>query len=315
MTTRTRRDFLKVQLLELDGLLQSVEQHPAMAINLRQRKEEIEEQLARLPVGHKEPRTVLFFSGTPVRGSKGIDASFVGRVLDPFQNMVMNEHASRWHGTLGARGRRTGESESRLLLTGLPRGSFGLELSQADNDEWFEEDQLSETLAHVTRLVESAARSDEDFAIELSNASPRVILNLREFLQAVAEANAGLRMETGDFRCELTPIQAGEAYRRVSDTITNEETLEVSGTFHGLLLDDWRFNFINDCGHKIAGKLDENLTTEQATDLQQSFFNQPCLASLLKTTVLFKNGRARTTYVLQDLTPKSGAVESQSIYC
>ncbi len=283
-----------------------------MAMNLRQRKAEVEEQLAKMPVGHKEPRTVLFFSGTPVRGSKGIDASFVGRVLDPFQNMVMNENASRWHGTLGARGRRLGENKSRLLLTGLPRGSFGLELTKADNDELFEEDQLSETLAHVTRLVESAAKSDEDFAIELNDASPRVIQNLREFLKAVSDANAGLRMETGDFRCDLTPIQAQEAYSRVSDTITSEELIEESGTFRGLLLEDWRFNFINDNGHKVAGKLDENITTEKATELQRSFFNQSCVASLLKTTVLFKNGRERTTYVLNGLSAKSDAAGSGS---
>lgn len=305
MTTRTRREFLKVQLLEIDSLLKSVEQHPAMALNLRQRKAEIEDQLAKLPAGRKEPRTVLFFSGTPVRGTIGIDASFVGRVLDPFQNMVKNEHAERWHGTLGTRGRRPGESESRLLLTGLPRGSFGLELTKADNDELFEEDQLSETLAHVTRLVESAAKSDEDFAIELNDASPRVIQNLREFFKVVSEANAGLRLETGDFRCDLSPIQASEAYGRVSDTITNEEVLDVAGTFRGLLLDDWRFNFINESGHKIAGKLDENLTKEQATDLQQNFFNQTCSATLLKTTVLFKNGKERTTYILKGLSAKS----------
>lgn len=301
MTTRSQRDFLKVQLLETDRLLEEVGEHPAMSLNLAQRKEDLERSLQQLPVGAKEARTVLFFSGGPVCGSRGIDASFAGRVLEPFQNMVMNEHASRWHGTLGSRGKRRGETESRLLLTGLPRGSFGLELSKAENDELFEEDQLSETLAHVTRLVESASKSDEDFAIELEETSPRVIQNLRDFLKTVSEASAGLRLETGDFRCVLTSVQAEEAHTRVSNTVTKEETIAEEGTFHGLLLDDWRFNFVNLQGHKRSGKLDEAVSNEQAAEWQRSFFNQECVAEFLKTTVLFKNGRERTTYCLTAL--------------
>ncbi len=301
MTTRSRRDFLKVQLIEMDRLLQDVGDHPAMSLNLKQRKAELEDQLAQLPVGTKEPRTVLFFSGNPVCGSRGIDASFAGRVLEPFQSMVMNQHANRWHGMLGARGKRRGENESRLLLTGLPRGSFGLELSKADNDELFEEDQLSETLAHITRLVESAGKSDEDFAIELEETSPRVIQNLRDFLKTVSEAGAGLRLESGDYRGTLTPEQATEAHTRVSNTVTKDDLIKERGTFHGLLLDDWRFNFVNEEGHKRSGKLDESITNDEATELQSKFFNKQCEANFLKTTVLFKNGRERTTFSLKEL--------------
>ena len=127
-----------------------------------------------MPLGSKEAKAVLFFSGGPVQGSIGIDASFTGRVLEPFQSMVMADYADRWHGTVGSRGRRFGEEDSRLLLTALPRGSFGLELSRAEQDELFTEDQLADTLAHVTKLVESSARSDEDFAAELDQTEPRV---------------------------------------------------------------------------------------------------------------------------------------------
>jgi hypothetical protein len=67
--------------------------------------------------------------GRPVYGSMGIDASFAGRMLEPFQSMVMADYADRWHGVLGSRGRRPGEAQAKLLLTGLPRGSFGLELA------------------------------------------------------------------------------------------------------------------------------------------------------------------------------------------
>jgi hypothetical protein len=306
MTTRAQRDFLKVQLLETQRLREMAHDHPLMSVGLAEREEELKEKLDALPLGTKEARTVLFFSGEPVRGSVGIDAGFAGRVLEPFQNMVMADHADRWHGTVGSRGRRPGEAESRLLLTGLPRGSVGLELTRAENDELFEEGQLADTLAHVTRLVTAAARSDEDFAAELDQTAPRVIQNLREFLEVVAKGKAGLRLESGDLRCVMNPVEAHAAFERVAGTITKDEPIELAGIFKGVLLEEWRFNFVTEDGHSVGGKIDENLTEEQVIALGREFFNGPCVASLVRTTVLFKNGRVRTTYLLKGLAPRRG---------
>ena len=272
-----------------------------MSVSFAEREQELQEKIAALPLGNKEARTILFFSGEPVQGSMGIDASFASRVLEPFQNMVMADYADRWHGVVGSRGRRAGETESRLLLTGLPRGSFGLELTRADNDELFEEGQLADTLAHVTRLVEAAARSDEDFAAELDETAPRVIQKLREFLEVIAKGKAGLRLESGDFRCTMNPIQAGEAFNRVASTITKSEDEKIVGAFEGVLLGDWKFNLITDEGHQIGGKIDENLTEQQVVEWNRQFFNERCRTLVSKTTVFFKNGRVRTTYILKGL--------------
>ena len=301
MTTRAQREFLKVQLLETQHLKEMVGDHPLMSVSFAEREQELLEKIAALPLGNKEARTVLFFSGDPVQGSVGIDVSFAGRVLEPFQSMVMADYADRWHGVVGSRGRRSGEADSRLLLTALPRGSFGLELTRADNDELFEEDQLADTLAHVTKLVESSARSDENFAAELNETAPRVIQNLRQFLEVVAKGKAGLRLETGDFRCLMNPIEANEAFNRVAATITNDELVNIPGVFKGVLLESWKFDFVTEDNHRIGGKIDENLTEEKVVALNLEFFNKRCMASMVKTTVLFKNGRVRTTYVLKGL--------------
>lgn len=305
MTTRRQREHLKFQLIENDRLEKMVADHPFMSASFAARREELEQQLASLPVGEKEPRTVLFFAGEPVLGSRGIDANFAGQVLIPFQNMVMADYSHRHHGTVGSRGRRSGESQSRLLLSGLPRGSFGLELTKAEGDELFEEDQLADTLAHVTKLVEAASRSDEDFASELDDTAPRVIQNLRDFLGVVSKANASLTLESGDTRCSLPPEVASDAFERVSGTTTNEAEIEVPGVFRGVLLDSWRFDFNDDAGHKLSGRLDDELTVETVVEWNREYFDRQCVARLLKTTVVFKNGRVRTTYRLLDLQPLS----------
>jgi hypothetical protein len=306
MTTRSQREFLKVQLLETRRLKELAGDHPLMSVAFAEKEEELEEKLAALPLGNKEARTVLFFSGEPVRGSLGIDASFAGRVLEPFQCMVMADYADRWHGTVGSRGRRHGEAESRLMLTGLPRGSVGLELTRAENDELFGENQLADTLAHVTRLVNAAAKSDEDFAAELDETAARVIQNLREFLEVIVKGKAGLRLESGDFRCTMNSVEAHAAFDRVAGTITRDELVERPGVFKGVLLESWRFDFVTDENYSVGGKIDENLTEEQVIALNRKFFNERCVASLLKTTVLFKNGRVRTTHTLRGLEPQRG---------
>ena len=187
MSTRSQREFLKVQLLETKRLLELVGDHPVMSVAYAEREAELEEQIAALPLGSREARTVLLFSGEPVQGSQGIDASFAGRVLEPFQSMVMADYADRWHGTVGSRGRRIGEGELRLLLTALPRGSFG------------------------------------------------------------------------------------------------------------------RFDFLDEEGHKISGRIDDSLTPDEVATLSREHFNRECVATLIKTTILFKNGRVRTACVLKGL--------------
>ncbi len=99
----------------------------------------------------------------------------------------------------------------------------------------------------------------------------------------------------------MDPIRANEAYNRVASTVTNTEEIKIRGVFKGVLLESWRFDFVNQDGHKISGKIDENLTSDQVVKLIGEFFNKHCTAILDKTTVLFRNGRERTTHVLKDL--------------
>jgi len=108
-------------------------------------------------------------------------------------------------------------------------------------------------------------------------------------------------------------LTAGEAYDRVAATVTATKEIQIEGVFKGILLESWRFDFLTQDGHKISGKIDDNLTPEQAADLNREFFNCRCVATLDKTTVLFKNGRERTTHALKDLLPLQSLESSATI--
>ena len=245
MISRRNREYIMVQLLETQRMLTVIADHPVMSFSLKQKEKTLLEQLEKIPVDKKDTKVVLLFSGNPVKGSLGIDASFIGKVTVPFQNMVTAEFAHRVDGKVGKRGQLNKQDESRLFLTALPRGSFGIELSKLESNDLFEDNQMSDSLSHVTKLIESSSKSDEDFAAELDGTTPRTIQSLKDFFKAVSDDQAGVTIESGGIRCELNPVEVKSGYERVSGTITKEEPKTVNGILKGILLESWKFDFID----------------------------------------------------------------------
>ncbi len=301
MISRRNREYIKVQLLETQRMLQLIGDHPLMSVSLRQKEKELLEQLNKIPVDQMDSKVVLLFNGNPVKGSMGIDASFAGKVIVPFQNMVTSEFAHRKLGKVGNRGQMNNKSESRLFLTALPRGSFGIELSKLESSDLFEENQMSDSLSYITKLVESSSKSDEDFASELEGATPRTIQGLKDFFKVVSDDHAGVSIESGSIRCELNPIEVKSAFDRVSGTVTTEDEKKVRGVLKGILLESWRFDFVDDSGNTITGRIDENLTEDQVSDYLTNYFNKNCKALFKEGKVLFKNGRERISYILSSI--------------
>ena len=204
MTSRRRREQLKVSILVAQRMLNLVGDHPAMGASFRKRVETMQRELDAIPSDTKEPSVTLLFSGPPVMGSLGIDANFLGKVLLPFQKMVQSDLVQRGYGKVGSRGQLRNADDARLFLTSLPRGSFGVELSKLDNNNLFDEVQVADSLVHVTRLIHASAQSDEEFAATLSDTSSRTLTDLTQFLKIIADDNAGMTIEAGNVRSTLS---------------------------------------------------------------------------------------------------------------
>jgi hypothetical protein len=258
---------------------------------------ELEKELAALPPDGREARAVLYFTGAPVHGTIGIDAGFAGNALVPFQEMVATDYAARERDDEAEQGSRAAEPQGRLLLTGLPRGSFGLELSCSDDAVARQREQIAESLDSVVRLVEASARGEEEFAAAMEKTSAKVIPKLKEFLAVVSKGNAGVKIENGDFSCEITSKQASDALERVDGADTKEESLFLKGTLNGAFLHSRRFEFVSDDSQQFSGKIDSDLSAEAIS----SVFNKRCEVTVMKITVRFKNGRSRVSYVLKDV--------------
>jgi hypothetical protein len=305
MTSREKRRFLKRQIAESERLKELAGDHPLMGPLVAQREEEFRQELQDLPAGGREARTVLFFTGDPVYGSKGIDAHFASTVLLPFLEMVKSEYVAEKHGHVGERGPRRDEDEARLLLTGLPRGSFGLELSHPESEDLFAEEQLSNVLVKLTELFSSAGKSDEDFVHALEEVSPRVYARLPEFFKSIHDHGANIRMQTGDLEFALDKDRVSDAFIRVSSVHTIENEVEKEGVFRGATLDTWKFDFRTDNGETITGRLGADLSEATVADMLK-LTNRPSIARFKETKITTQGGAVRTRYELLNVTGRVG---------
>lgn len=299
MSLRRTREHLKVQILETERMAQGVEDHPLMSLSFMKRLESLKAQLAQMPVSAKEPTVSLLFSGKPVHGSIGIDASFIGKALIPFQKMVHADLVQRGYGKVGNRGQLKSSEDAKLFLTALPRGSFGVELSKVYEGQLFNEDLVSDSLSQVSKLIEASAKSDEDFATSLQDVSLRTVQGLKDFLKAVSHDEAGVTVESGGIRASLRPEEVAQAYTRVAETTSDEDEVKIKGTLRGILLESWRFDFQDENHNTITGTLNPDLTEDQVTQFFAQFFNQSCEATFQKTTVYLRSGRLKESYVLK----------------
>jgi len=301
MSLRKTREHIKLQILETEKLAEDVAGHPIMSFSFQKRLEELRKNLAALPVSAKEPTVRLLFSGKPVEGSIGIDANFIGKALLPFQKMVHADLVQRGFGKVGDRGQLKSAEDARLFLTALPRGSFGVELSKIDSGKSFDEDQVSDSLAHISKLIEASAKSDEDFASTLEDVSTRTLQGLRQFLKIVSDDEAGITIESGGIRSTLEPQQVVNAYNRVNETKTNQEDIQLKGLLKGILLESWRFDFVTENHDTISGTIDASLSEEQVINFITQFFNKTSTALIQKTTVLLKSGRVKDSFSLKNI--------------
>lgn len=271
------------------------------------RRESLEESLKDAVAAPQIPRTVLFFAGGDATvGSTGIDAQFVSDILKPFQEMVKSQFVSLRHGQVGQRGPRKSENEARLLLTGLPRGSFGLELSQPFQEDWVTANEVSDTLVTLSKAIEAAGESDEEFANAVDDISPRVLPRLKEFFEIAHKYKTSLKVESGDLRCELSAERIQRAFERASSTFSETYDIELTGIFRGATLDSWRFDFkpVGEDG-QISGRISSDMSEEAAVAMNRKT-NQRMVAKLSRTVIHTPSGAIRTKYELNDLQDADG---------
>lgn len=301
MTPLRQKEMLMTDLVGLRELAESLPDDPIAGLLAKSRIASLERQMQELSGQPTAiPEAELFFGPGPAIGSVGLDAKFASRILNSFQDIVSNQFAATFHGALRRAGRRRGESSSRLYLTALPRGSFGLQLSQPHVEDFVAAQEVAKVMEEVTDLVAASAVDDLVFTTALQRFHPRVLTPLRIFLDTMATAASDCRMISGNTQATLSKDEVSAASARVTSAETHNEECEWNGVFDGLLLQSGKFEFEPEGQRPIAGWLAESVTDEQAENWG-ALTGKSAKARLRITTITTPNGQNRLAYELISL--------------
>lgn len=300
MSKILHKKLLIAQLNESKRLLSLVTGDRLMSYSLEQKINEIESDLSHFPDDLKEPKVRLLFSGNAVKGSEGIKTSFISKAMLPFQELVKTQAALIRHGNIGKRGKSKGTNYSELYLTGLPRGSFGVELSQMESTDLFSEEDVSQAIANVINILEATTKDDESFD-EIVNTIPARNLNsLKTFLKNIDEEESILKIESGSREIEISIEQIHQGFERVNHHEIEDTEVFLVGTLRGVLLEGGIFEFVDEStGYTYKGHVNPDLPEEKI----ENMLNKHCKVHLKESRTQFISGKSKTLFELLDVMP------------
>ena len=291
----------QVELAGLRALLDGAPDHPFAKPLLASRVTDLEREIAEMeqnPV--RTPETDIFFTGGAARGAMALEAKFASKILDSYPDIVTNQYTAVYFGNVSKSGRRRGETSSKLYLTALPKGSFGLQLSQPFKEEFFTAENLAEVMEQVAVLIEAAGQSDEAFDTVSDRFHARALKPLGRFFDAMVNARCQCRVLSGHQETSLTYEQVVAAQDRVAISSEEDEERTIYGFFGGNLMQSRTFELTPNNGALITGFLDQFISDEQAQSWAH-LTGQAVRAELRVTIITTRSGRKKPRYELMDL--------------
>ncbi|MDN4013689.1 hypothetical protein QX233_14520 [Chryseobacterium gambrini] len=303
MSLHNRRQNIKAEIIDTERLLEMVRSHPLMADSLQEKIEMLNDELSKIPDIIHEPVMQFLFSGNAVYGSDGIKSTFVSKITQPVQGLVQTQLAINKYGKVGKRGRTKKKVKNDLYLTGLPKGSFGIELTRIDYDEHdlYDLVDTSEAMKDVINLIKNTALEEDLFSEIIEKTPKRNLSNLKKFLQEVVNENSILKMDSGEVHVELSNEQVNKAYRRISTVIENEDEIIIEGVLRGMLLDSNKFEILDTEGKPISGYINNELDEETLIEYDRLYLNQNCKIHLRVYYINYASKQEKIEYELLEI--------------
>ena len=299
MTPFREVEMLQAKRVGLQGLLLDAQEEPLEKPALEHAIRKIDDRLKELADKPKlNPQAEMFFVDGQVTNHHGLEITFASDMLKSYQNMVTNHYAAKNYGLLRKTGRRHGEAEAHLFLTALPRGSFGMQLSQPQISDWVAAGNVAKAMEDLSGLVDAAAESDPVFEGLLVKFNPRVLKPLTEFMKTLNAGGGSFRLVTGMKQVKMNHEKIQEAYMRVSAASSVEREITIPGEFGGIIGFSWEFDFKPNVGEVIHGPLADEITEEDIERMNHDFTFKPCFATLKETIVTTRSGKKKPTFEL-----------------
>ena len=310
MLKKLEVDTLKADLAAVTALLaaRTEDDDPVGWLQFSSRKADLETELARTEAAPETRAAVgLFFGGRPVLGSKGIAASFAGKAIDRYQDLLAKRYAALESGPLGDRGRiPTSSTSAQMLITEVARGSFGFVLEESSEASSLFDTSLKQVVDEISELIHRLSVVDEDgFESVVNTLDNRLLASIKEFFKTLDDAGATLKLIEGRKEYVLQREDVERARARVdSMEEIDEREQEVTGIVY-LLPDSQRFElYLPDTGTVRKGAVTADCLDElrgESVVIPADTIGQPWRVRLKVREVRQRSGAVKVSYTLTQL--------------
>lgn len=273
-------------------------------ISLESRLKYIESQIIKNEnKQQKTAETMLFLGGNAVNGSYGINVDLAADALKHYQALVSVVHASQRSKIIAETGPIPDTESSTMQLVATPRGSFGFVLKEKSDQLWITESNLYESVEFTNELIAaSASESEEIFEDTLTNAQPRVLKELNNFLSVLNKYNASLRLVSSRTKIDIPKTKINLASSRTEHIEVTEKEIFLTGIFIGARKHSRDFNFQPDNESPISGKLGNEIEDKTVSLMNTTFQDKRCKAFFsIKETKRKESGRVSIRWILKDI--------------
>ena len=264
----------------------------------------LQNRLAVLEQPEREPaRVAVTFNGSSVDGSASIGIKLFTRTMTAFKDIVGLIRGSQEGLTPTAGGRPRSAKTEDLHFTNIALGSFGYELAVRHPDGLWSEQATGQAINEAMDLLQAAGNDEEAFLAAVEERPPQLFGKLKAFVGPVKRDNGSIRLVTDERTLVLDRDQVVLAYERITQTVTDEYTETLRGTFQGVLTGSRRFEFApSDSEYStLSGTVDEDLDDERLVAFDRNFVNQEVRATFRVLVVTPRGGVERRSWVLLDV--------------
>lgn len=308
MIKKLALNSLAADLAAINLLLEdrSAESDPIGFMQFTQRKQDLVKKIEALNAAPELKASVgLFFTGAPVLGSRGIKADFVGKAIEGFQDLVAKQFAAEEIGEAGKRGPIALKKNSDLMLTDIVRGSVGVVLEEANQNEVLTETELKIVVDHVAdALINSSGVNSDVFESLLERIDHRYLAALGNLFTLLDEEGALVRIVEGERDIQLDSVAIKRARDRLDSAhIDEDDSREFSGRLF-LLPAHRRFELaLLDGVNTIYGTVSPEFAKDKLNQLlaDGGVVGETWKVRMKVRTITRPNRDPKTTYMLMNL--------------
>ncbi|CAO3406308.1 hypothetical protein [Azospirillum largimobile] len=307
MITKIRKDYIAADLANVERMLSQVSDNDILtAMSLESRRDELVEQLQSLEdLRETYASAAIFFSGSPVVGSRGIASEFAGNAISKYQDLVSKIHSLRSKGILAQRGVVAGKELSKLHITNVVRGSFGFQLEEIADQSSLVDSSLKDAVDQATEVMQSFGSEEEErYVSAAATIDERVLSTVRDFFNLMKGDNACFRLVAGNIDRSFDRNAIERAAERAQATHVSDDNEIIIGQLSGIMTEARQFEFRtkSDRG-TIRGKISGEITEEQLIEMNRIWLYKPVTASISVRKVLRGGRLKREIFTLREISP------------